>query len=320
MKVNELREIIKKYNAQEREKIIVELYKRIPKNIKENYDIDGFINNLDTKTKKENDEVTIENLEKQVNYFIECADNNLYNSPNKIIPKSERSKWRFKVKKFYKQLNTFSPTTEEGNKATDLLKDLFAILSYGSNYLTFTNWNTFGAIQISQGEFLKNIATRKLLNGVTKENLEYCVELLNVKFDPQGWHKEVLCAFESCLETPESRYMAIELLKEQVMSWKQKYMKNKSYDNEEKINYLIKCIIDIYFDLEEVKKGITYFNQQYVESNREIKEYILLEKIDEYELYDEWIEEYEKHLGKISYRDSLKERYEELKKLKDTSN
>ena len=43
MKVSELREIIKKYNEEDKEKIIVELYKRIPKKTKEDYNIDNYI-------------------------------------------------------------------------------------------------------------------------------------------------------------------------------------------------------------------------------------------------------------------------------------
>lgn len=162
MKVNELREIIRKYNEQEKEKIIVELYKRIPKNIKEDYNIDEYITNINKKMEKGSSEIiTIERLEKEVNYFLECAYDDLYVKPNKIIPKNERSKWRFKVKTFYKQLNSFLPQTDEGEKATNLLKDLFKVLSFGTNYLTFSNWNTFGAIQISQSDFLKTVIERK---------------------------------------------------------------------------------------------------------------------------------------------------------------
>ena len=101
MKINELREIIKKYNEKDREKLIVELYKRIPKSIKEDYNIDEYIINLNTKMEKENIEITIERLEKEVNFFIECAYDDLYARPNKIISKNDRSKWRFKVKTFY---------------------------------------------------------------------------------------------------------------------------------------------------------------------------------------------------------------------------
>ena len=318
MKVNELRETIKKYNEIDKEKIIVELYKRIPKYIKEDYSIDEYIINVNSKIEKENTKPTIENLEKEVNYFIECANNDLYVRPNKIISKNERSKWRFKVKNFYKQLNNFLPSTEEGDKATDLLKSLFNILSFGTHYLTFSNWNTFSAIQVSQSEFIKNIVQRKLSNGVTREKLKYCIELLNVEYDPQEYHRSILYAFESGLKTPDARYMAIELLKDQVELWKEKYQKDDSYENKEYTNYFVECILDIHFELCEIKEGITYFHKKYIEKYKEIKEYILLEKIEDFSFYKEWILEYEKHLGKISYRDSLKEKYEKYKKESNT--
>lgn len=314
MKVSELREIIKKYNEEDKEKIIVELYKRIPKRTKEDYNIDNYIMNLNVKVEKSDKEFTIERLEKEVNYFVECAYSDLYVSPNKIISKSERSKWRFKVKNFYKKLNSFLPTTEDGKKATDLLKDLFIILSFGTHYLTFSSWNTFGAIQISQSEFLMNIVQRKLANGITDDNLSYCIELLNVKYDPQEYHKSILISFESCLKTADARYMAIELLKKQVLLWKEKYRQKDSYENKTYVNYFVECIIDIYIELCEVKNGISYFHKQYINRDKEIKEYILLEKLEEYGLYKEWILEYEKHLEKIDYRNELKEKYKEYKK------
>lgn len=314
MKVNELREIIRKYNEQEKETIIVELYKRIPKNTKEDYNIDEYITNINKKMEKGSSQIlTIERLEKEVNYFLECAYDDLYVKPNKIIPKNERGKWRFKVKTFYKQLNSFLPQTDEGEKATNLLKELFKVLSFGTNYLTFSNWNTFGAIQISQSDFLKNIIERKLTNGITNENLKYCIELLNVQYDPQEYHKSLLYSFESCLKTADARYMAIELLKNQVTKWKERYQNDSSYENETYTNYFVECIVDIYFELCEAKEGIQYFHKQYIEKNKEIKEYIILEQLEEFELYKEWILEYEKYMEKIEYRDSLKEKYDELK-------
>ncbi len=312
MKVNELRETIKKYSEEEKSKIIIELYKRIPKRVKEDYNIDAYIVDANKKVEKESENITIERLEKEVNFFIECAWDDLYVKPNKVIPKSERSKWRFKVKTFYKQLNSFLPETIEGKKATDLLKDLFSILSFGTNYLTFSSWNTFGAVQVSQSDFLKNIVERKLSNGITNENLKYCVELLNVKYDPQEYHRNLLWSFESCLKTVDARNMAIELLKEQEEIWRGKYQKNSNYENEQYVNYFVECIVDIYFRLYETDKGIRYFHKQYIEKIKEIKEYILLSKLEDFELYNEWIEEYEKHIGKISYRENLKEKYKQI--------
>lgn len=314
MKVNELREIIKKYNDKEKEQLIVELYKKIPKSKKEDYNIDEYITNINKKMENDNRKsATIEQLEKEVNYFIECAYEGLYAKPNRIISKSDRSKWRFKVKTFYKQLNIFLPQSAEGKKATDLLKALFEVLSMGTCYLTFSSWNTFGAIQISQSDFMKNIVERKLNSGVTRENLAYCIDLLNVQYDSQEYHKLILYSFVSCLKTTDLRYMAIELLKEQVIKWKEKYKKENSYENETYTNYFVECIVDIYFELCEIKEGIEYFHKQYIEKNKEIKEYIILEKLEEFKLYEQWILEYEKHMGKIEYRENLKEKYNELK-------
>lgn len=313
MKVNELREILKNYNETDKEKIIVELYKRIPKNIKEDYNIDEYIKNINKKIDNKDNKVSIEYLEKEVKYFIECANDDLYVRPNRVIPKNERSKWRFKVKTFYKELNSFIPTTEEGRKATDLLGELFEILSFGTNYLTFSSWNTFGAIQVSQSEFLENIVKRKLANGMTRENIKYCVELLNAKYDPQEYHRSILNSFESCFKTPDSRYLVIDLLKEQQTKWKEKYKKDKNYYNTEYTNYFVECIVDIYFDLHEVKEGVSYFHKEYIESDKEIKEYILLRIMEELEMYKEWVVEYENNIGKINYRDTLKQKYKELK-------
>lgn len=111
----------------------------------------------------------------------------MYVKPNKIIPKTERSKWRFKVKTFYKQLNAFLPASENGIRATDLLKELFMILSYGTNFLTFSSWNTFGAIQVSQSDYLKNIMER---------NKEYKKNILLEKLEEFNLSKEWVEEYE----------------------------------------------------------------------------------------------------------------------------
>lgn len=313
MKVDELRKIIKKYSSDEKEKIIVELYKKIPKRIKEDYDIDGYINELNKTTKKEDKQKTFEQLEKEIKYFLECAWDNLYCTPNKIISKNERSKWRFKVKKNYKELSNIKVNSKDGKKATELLSEIYKTLSYGSNYLIFTSWNTFGAIQVSQSDFLENIVGRILYEGMSKENIKSCIDLLECEYDPQEYHENVLRTIERSLKTVDSKYLTIELFEEKVEKWKEKYNKKPDYDNEEYLNYFVKCVVYLYFNLYEVDKGIRYFQKQYTYKIKEVKEYILLEIIEEYGFYKEWINEYEKNLGKISYRDSLKEKYKELK-------
>ena len=98
MKVVELREELKKYKEVDKDKIIIELYKRIPKKVKEEYDIDSFIKDVNAKKETKEESKDIETLVKEVDYFLKCAREGLYASPNRIIPKNERSKWRFKAK------------------------------------------------------------------------------------------------------------------------------------------------------------------------------------------------------------------------------
>ena len=62
---------------------LTELFNAVPTA----YNIDEYIINLNTKMEKENIEITIERLEKEVNFFIECAYDDLYARPNKIISK-----------------------------------------------------------------------------------------------------------------------------------------------------------------------------------------------------------------------------------------
>lgn len=316
MLVPELRKIIEEYNNKDKDKIIIELYKRVPKNIKEEYAIDNFIIDINKKIVKEERFLNIETLEKEINYFIECAYDGLYERPNKIISKNERSKWRFKVIKFYKELNTFLPNTENGIRATELLKKLYLLISYSTNLLTFSNWDTFRAIKVSQSDFLNTIIDRKLKSGINKENIKYCVELLNAYYDPNEYHKSVLYTFTRSMKTTEMKKMAIYLLDEQVKDWNEKYKllkkeRKDTYNAEVYNNYFVECVVDIYFKLKEIDSGIEYFHKNYIKSDKEVKEYIVLNLIEEYDFYEEWVKEYEKH--DIDYRDSLRKRYKELK-------
>ena len=60
MLVKDLRKTLEKYDKKEMTDIIVELYKRLPKKVKEDYDIDKFIEDINNKTKKEEKNVSFE--------------------------------------------------------------------------------------------------------------------------------------------------------------------------------------------------------------------------------------------------------------------
>ena len=90
MLVNELRKEIEKYDKNELQNIIVELYKRIPKDKKDGYNVDEFIKNS-KKNPSAKKEILFEELQKEIIYFLQLVDNGYYAIPNKIVSKKERS-------------------------------------------------------------------------------------------------------------------------------------------------------------------------------------------------------------------------------------
>lgn len=315
MLINELKKELSKHNNEEKDKIIIELYKKIPKNIKEDYDIDNFIINISNKTEKmEEKTMTIDELDKEIIFLMNCAKDYLYIKPNRIINKNERNNWRNKIKKLYKDLNTFAPDTKDGIKATSLLEELYFLLTYATNYLTFSSYNTFGALRVRQDEYLENVMSRKLILGVTKEIMESCVDLLDSYYDPNCYHILVLYSFISCLKTNDAKLLAIETLKNKIISKKEELKKYDIYEIKERINYFTECMFLIYIDLCEIEEGINNFKKFYLEQNKEILEYIIFDILEMESKYDWWIKEYEQNQEKINFRESIKEKYNNFKK------
>jgi hypothetical protein len=317
MLVSELRKEVDKYNKKELTNIIVELYKRIPKNKKEDYDIDSFIVNIKNKTDRKPKEVSFEELQNEIIYFLECVDNEYYVVPNKIISKKERSSWRFKVKKYYKELNNILPSSQNGYNATILLIEIFKRLSIGSNTLLFVNWETFRALGISQADYYDTIMKRILHNGYRKKLLEDCIELLDVLKDPYELSYDMFYTFISNLKTRDVKEISLELLNNKVDKLKQKLKETKNshekFNLEEDINNFVECILEINLKLSNYESGIKYFHSNYIAKDIEIKEYILLGKLEKLDLQEEWLKEYESNINKIEFRDSLNEKYYELK-------
>ncbi len=319
MLVNELRKEIEKYEKKDLQNIIVELYKKIPKVKKEEYNIDEYIKNINIETKSKKEEIDFDTLEKRITYFLELVDEGLYARSNRIVSKKERSSWRFNVKQFYKELNNILPNSEDGYEATMLLIKLFTRLSRGTSTLLFSNWDTFKAIGISQCDYYDMIIKRLLYNGYTSENLNKCINLLSVDKDSNDLSIGMYYTFVACLKTNETKELAIELLKNNVLLQQEEIKKitntTSKYYKGENINNTILIILELYISLCEVDEGIKYYHKNYKEHDEEVKEYVLLEVLEENNLIGEWIKEYNKNFTKVKFRESIIEKYKKFKKL-----
>ena len=320
MNVKEIRNELSKYSKKELENIIIELYKRIPKKKKEEHNIDLLIKDANYKKKEKikEENLSFDELQKEIKYFLKCVDEGLYSDPNNVISKSERSGYRFKVKRYYKKLVEIDCESPDGDVATNLLIELYKRLSKGSNYLLFANWETFRALGVEQDEYFELIIKRLLYKDINEDIIKKCIDTLNLPNDPYGHsYSYIYKLYARMLKDDEAKSISIKILNSIIEESKTKLKElgkysSGRYELEETIRYNTICVSSIYFNSGKYDEGINYFNKHYTGRDEEVKKYILLEELYDRELYDYWIKEYESK--KIKYRESLVEQYKELKK------
>ena len=206
-------------------------------------------------------------------------------------------------------------------RATDLLIKLYKLLSYGTHYLRFSSWNTFGALGVNQSTYYNNIVKRLFANGVNEKNLTICISLLDIEYDSDEYYESINYVFESNLIEKEDKYKSIEIIKTILIKLKDELKelekkKKETYYKRESINAYVSCVTNLYLSINEPENAINFFEKNYIEYSKEVLEYIILEKLEDFDYYKEWIDEYERHMFSIDYRDSLKDKYKEFKKMK----
>jgi len=173
MRIKEVRNIIKNYSEEELRILLTEMYKAIPKTVKEEKDIDQMVEDIDINSYKnsrrrvsrQKEDVNIELLEYEVETFIEYAYKQYYFAPNSFVHKKERPKWRFKVSKYIKQLDK----VENNELVIELLEKIYEVLCYGCHYVIFSSDDPFASIRISQEDIFNRIVRRKFADGFKRE-------------------------------------------------------------------------------------------------------------------------------------------------------
>lgn len=308
MKVSEIKELLKGYSEKEKDRIIIELYNKIPKGMRKDKDIDYYLQNAHLNKEKEKIAYTYDaDFLSELNYFLDCAKEGLYASPNRIISKSERTSWNTKAKKFYKVLVNTDPTTDDGMDATDYLITLFNLLSYGTHTLVFSSWKTFSRINTHQMDYLSMLYKRILINGSTDDALRKCAKLSLIYADADALTRFGIMMLSSVVQEKDDKLKLIEILKEEIANYKKKNPRDSYYVCEYYYGMLY-----MYFSIQEFAEGIKYYLQS---SSDTVESNVcrVLNALEDLEYYDEWVEFYEKYEKKINIRDSLKEKYTNYK-------
>jgi hypothetical protein len=312
MLVSELRELLKKYTIEDLRLLVSEMYKSMPKKLREDKDIDELLKDVhayvrigkDDKTQAK--QINVEEIKPQIELFIEYAYKQYYFAPNSYIHKKERPKWRFIVKAYIKDLQDVRVEGTEGEAATVLLTKLYEMLSYACAYYIFNTDNPFRSVGIEQTDLLDSIIKRKLGNGIGKENIKSAISLvISSNVDRETLTSSLINVLVMNLKSTDSKEIAIEqcmAIKEELekqrlnSSRKASFSDRSEYDRKEKINNLVEIVFKLNMALCEYDKAIAYFNNNNMENDKEVTLYILLRHLLNYNLKEHWLNEYERAL------------------------
>ncbi len=327
MKVSEVRSIIEKYSPDQLRLIITQLYKAVPKAIKENNDIDGILKDPDSltqsKSKTRQQELPdIELLRDETERFVEDAYNQYYFAPNRFVSKKDRPKWRFIVKRLYKDFLAAASDTENLPEAAQLLEKLYQLLCYSCHYILFNTDDPFQSAGIEQTEFFRRVLALKFqsedIDTAVKNALSMMVDNPLNRYTLHGSLMEVILEF---LKTPDLRELGIAKCSEllNTLKWAPPpkdadYNSTYKYKKQEKLNNLTEMGFLCYAQLYEYDKAISFFKNNYIEDNSEIALYVLLRLLFDLNQKDYFLQEYEKALKNgITPRQSLTKMYRSIK-------
>lgn len=327
MKVGELREKLAKLKKEEITKLAVEFYKLIPKAKKEDYDVDSMINHPTKPKAKAASKVVLSlgEIEVSVNQFLEHARAQYYLSSNRVIPKKERPKWRFKVKKWYKGLIDTKRPDKDLVKQAEILSNLYELICESCGYQYFTAYDSFESIGISQIDFYQSVIGLLQEASGKLETVEKSINLIiNNHLNRYTLYSSLMIELLKTFSTSDLKIKGIELTKEAIKKnnfvpkTKDKFgnigYSTENYKKEEKNNNLAEFGYMLYASLYEVKEGVQFFNEHYHRRREEVKLYVLISILFREKQKQEIILEIEKAIENgITPRESLLNLLKEIK-------
>lgn len=319
MKVQELRNLLSTADRERLEKAFAESYKKFSKQQKEEVDliIGDILEGKDTKEANRKEAVNFEKLEQEITVFIENAYAQNYYAPNRIIPKSQRPKWRFLVKNFIKELEKIQPESENYPTSVKLLTDLYRLICYACNVYLFSTDDAFRSIGWEQSQLFQLLVKKTFGMEYSEENISKLLLLAATG----GLSRESLYVYQELvllgeLKTADVKYMAIEEAKKLVKERQEKLKGLGKYDRnryylEYAVNELCGIVLMISVQLAEAETGIPYFFGNCMENNKEIVLYRALDLMNMMDEDDMWIQIYEYGVKKkIKPREFLQESYQ----------
>lgn len=294
MKIAELRTIVKKHSKAELEFLVAELYKVIPKNKKEDYQLDKLIEKpfKEQKTKKVSKTRSIDEIASEVAFFHENAMEQNYLAPNSYISKKDRPKWRFVVKRLFKEIVECNKNGAPDVQCGKELQVLYETLTHACRLQIFSAYDPFESVGIDQADFYEQVVR------FYREGLEidaFLIKGINLitenSLNRYTLYNELMEIFIKHCETPAMKELAIEHLnKLREIKNKEKVKKNAWGNDDFYKNRMLNNYTEFIFrfnaHLHDFDKGIQHYMQYYIARNPELKLYILISILFEFKNKD----------------------------------
>lgn len=287
MKIAELREKLEKLKKEDLIKVASEFYKLIPKAKKEYYGIDDLVDNP-TSAKKSAKKATLSliEIEKEVEQFIDHASSQYYLFPNRVVPKKQRSTWRFKVKKWYKELINTKRADANITKQAEVLSNLYELLCEACHFKYFTAYDVFDSVGIEQIVFFKSVILIMYEAEGKAITIEKGIRLIfENALNRHTLYSWLMVELMDTYDIVDLKYTALEITKKLLSenNYRPPKEQNKYYafdweefNRKDKNNNLAEFGLRLHLSLFEDEKAIDFFKQHYYDRSAEIKLYVLV--------------------------------------------
>ncbi len=292
MRVAELRSTIRGHSKEQLELLIVELYKAMPKALKEERDIDALVRCPDAqevrrvKSSKE-EAIDFDSVADEARTFIDYALRQYYFAPNMYVPKRERPKWRFIAKRLYRNLVQCAADAENLEEAADLVEELYKLLCKACGVYLFNTEDPFSSVGIPQAEFLHQVLA--LRNRHMDKDL-FVRKAIALAADGASsrwlYDSDVFFVVLEFLIIPDLKRSAIAVARELIAERKRACSKerdsHKRFDIERSVNNLAKMAFHCYAQLSEFEEGIEFFNTHCIDKDEEVKLYVIVRSLADF--------------------------------------
>ena len=323
MKVNELRTALGKYDAAALREIVVELYKMMPKARKDDSSLDELLLNFDrakAKSVKTEAPLDFESLRAEVEQFLVYADQQYYLAPNRYVRKERRSKWRFEVKRFIKDLVKVGG--ENSEEAGRLLAEIYNMLSYACHYRVFSTEDPFASVGYEQADLLQLVLEKMFYSGYAADIIKSAVFLtLDSNVGWKIFRMNLWSVLVDVLKTTDTKEIALA----ECLAYRNEYdayqyakslfeeYDDGGYRRVKHQNYAVELYLLLKFALHEYDEGFDFYWKNLAAQGDDVKLYYLLRYFlnsDDKHMNALWIREYEKAVDRgIKPQELLMEEY-----------